>query len=206
MTPMGIASLVVRLRAPRPSRGARDLFVRAASSSTPRDGGNSRDEEAFVVVYRGREVRARAGQRLRTALLRAGESPHNGGANAINCRGLGTCGTCAVEILPPGTVKPHEWTDAERLRLNFPPHGPPGNARLRLACQVRVGGDCEVVKRGMFWGQGENVLGPRGDDDDEGMTTPPLGELEFVFDRDEWREGGALGVQTDDGRHLTRPR
>ena len=144
-------------------------------------------------MFRGKEIRAKRGQRLRTALLLGGESPHNGGANAINCRGLGTCGTCAVEIVPSGAVTPRDWTDAERLRLNFPPHGPPGNARLRLSCQVRLGGDCEAVKRDKFRGQGENVLGPRGDDDEEGMTTPPLGVLEFLLDSDEWREGGALG-------------
>lgn len=31
-------------------------------------------------------------------LLHGGVSPHNDKARAINCRGLGTCGTCAVEI------------------------------------------------------------------------------------------------------------
>ena len=111
-------------------------------------------------MFRGKEIRAKPGQRLRTALLLGGESPHNGGANAINCRGLGTCGTCAVEIVPSGAVTPRDWTDAERIRLNFPPHGPPGNAKLRLSCQVRLGGDCEVVKRDKFWGQGDDVLGP----------------------------------------------
>jgi hypothetical protein len=33
-------------------------------------------------------------------------------------------------------VLPEAWTSAERLRLNVPPHKAPGNARLRLACQV----------------------------------------------------------------------
>ena len=203
-TMASIVSFAVRLRAPRPSRSARDLIARAASSSSnPRDDGDSRDKEACVVVFRGREVRARAGQRLRTALLKGGESPHNGGtlggANVMNCRGLGTCGTCAVEIIPSGAATPQQWTNAERLRLNFPPHGPPGNKRLRLACQVRVGGDCEVVKRDMFWGQGGNVLGPRGEDEKEGMTTPPLGALEFFLDGVEWREGGALGSGRSEG-------
>ena len=36
-------------------------------------------------------------------------------------------------------MEPRAWTTAERLRLAFPPHGPPGNARLRLACQVGLG-------------------------------------------------------------------
>ena len=67
-------------------------------------------------------------------MLEAGVTPHNGRAALINCRGLGTCGTCAVEV--QGPVEPQQWTAAERLRLHFPPHSPPGNQRLRLACQV----------------------------------------------------------------------
>lgn len=140
-------------------------------------------EEDVAITYRGRALRAPRGAKLRTALLQAGVSPHNGRATLINCRGLGTCGTCAVEIrwtftnnvflfgsggreraeaagwaalgrrrerplafAPPlhllaaharrGEVEPAAWTAAERLRLNFPPHGPPGNEKLRLACQA----------------------------------------------------------------------
>ena len=82
-----VISSAVRLRASRPSRGACDLIARAASSSAnPGDGGESGDEGACVVVFRGKVIRAKRGQRLRTALLLGGESPHNGGANAINCR------------------------------------------------------------------------------------------------------------------------
>ena len=80
-------------------------------------------------------AQAERGATLRTAMLQAGVTPHNGRASLINCRGLGTCGTCAVEIR--GEVEPREWTTQESLRLNFPPHGAPGNQRLRLACQVR---------------------------------------------------------------------
>jgi hypothetical protein len=48
---------------------------------------------------------ARHGELLRTAALRVGKtSPHNGRANLINCRGLGTCGTCAVELLVDGNA------------------------------------------------------------------------------------------------------
>lgn len=88
------------------------------------------------VEYRGRTVQALQGSTLRTAMLQAGVTPHNGRATVINCRGLGTCGTCAVEV--QGPVEPAQWTTQERLRLAFPPHAPPGNRRLRLACQVRL--------------------------------------------------------------------
>ena len=80
-------------------------------------------------------LQAERGTTLRTALLQAGVTPHNGRAALINCRGLGTCGTCAVQV--KGAVEPGQWTQQERLRLHFPPHSPPGNLQLRLACQVR---------------------------------------------------------------------
>lgn len=124
----------------------------ATSCSTPQ----GQKREAVQIHYRGRTIAVPRGTRLRTALLRHDLTPHNEGAVYINCRGLGSCGTCAVEILcaaygdstvscivgvcpeelPQPTVLPTEWTTAERLRLNFPPHAPPNNQRLRLACQV----------------------------------------------------------------------
>lgn len=96
----------------------------------------------------------------------------------VVCRGLGTCGTCAVEVV--GNVEPQEWGTQERLRLNFPPHNPSSSSHLRLACQVnltaasflsllflwwsfvltwasnvqvRVEGDVKVIKYNKFWGQ-----------------------------------------------------
>jgi hypothetical protein len=136
-----------------------------------------------------------------------------------------------VEILPAHGVEPREWTAMERARLNFFPHAPPGNNRLRLACQVRLsgsggGGDqVEVIKRSMFWGQGEEVVqvdsapsegslegslqsqvlddsfadGGEGRGElqrqqrrQQGQGVTPLGALEFVLDREEWKKGGAL--------------
>jgi ferredoxin len=50
------------------------------------------------ITYRGQQLSAPQGSKLRTAMLLSGVSPYNGKAQLINCRGLGTCGTCAVEI------------------------------------------------------------------------------------------------------------
>ena len=87
------------------------------------------------VLFKGMDLPVSHGETLRTALLKTGKAtPHNGQSQMINCRGLGTCGTCAVEIV--GNVSPSTWTQQERLRLNFPPHSAPGNKKLRLACQV----------------------------------------------------------------------
>ena len=116
------------------------------------------------------------GETVRTAALRRGlVSPHNGRANLVNCRGLGTCGTCAVQI--DGNMEPMERSAKEELRLNFPPHGgsDSSSSSLRLACQVQVQGDITVTKRTGFWGQyNEVAVGS--------MPTAPFGELEFLLD------------------------
>ncbi|OAE29783.1 hypothetical protein AXG93_1513s1090 [Marchantia polymorpha subsp. ruderalis] len=122
------------------------------NSTVPRDeGGDSGAAEMVTVRFRGNEISVAKGTKLRTALLENGLSPHNGQALLINCRGMGTCGTCAVKI--EGKVVPEAWTTRETIRLNFPPHGPPQNANLRLACQVQVEGDLTVTKFNKFWGQ-----------------------------------------------------
>jgi len=143
------------------------------------------------------EFAAVDGETLRSAALRAGVvSPHNGRANLINCRGLGTCGTCAVRISSSSTnnnndadadapesaeiIEPALRNTVERVRLSVPPgHGPHSfeSSDLRLACQVRVRGDLTVTKYKGFWGQriGETA--------DRSWPTQPLGALEFVLDK-----------------------
>jgi ferredoxin len=102
-----------------------------------------------IVHFGGTSFEAPSGARLRDALIEAGLSPHNGPARQLNCRGFGTCGTCAVEIR--GSVEPAQPSARERLRLGLPPHRV--SAGLRLACQCRIAGDLEVVKHSGFWGE-----------------------------------------------------
>ena len=73
-------------------------------------------------------------------------------------------------------VSPSEWTTAEALRLNLPPHT--GKRSLRLACQVQVNSDLVVTKREGGWGQGEELAAARNDD-----RVSYLGDLEFILDR-----------------------
>ena len=117
------------------------------------------------------------GELLRTAALRRGmASPHNGRANLINCRGLGTCGTCAVTleggwIPPPNTI--------ESVRLSMPPgHGGTDNdpSRLRLSCQIPVRGNVTVQKFSGFWGQYDQLVSPT-------VPTRPFGPAEYILDR-----------------------
>lgn len=99
------------------------------------------------VRFEGQDIVCPAGANLREVLRQADAPPHNGHATWFNCRGLGTCGTCAVEL--SGEASPR--TAREQWRLNMPPHE--GGEQLRLACQVTVQGDLTVTKHGGFWGQ-----------------------------------------------------
>jgi len=100
-----------------------------------------------TVRYGDREIDCERGAVLRDALLDAGIVPHNGGATRANCRGHGTCGTCAVAVDGPTSAP----SARERWRLDFPPHD--AGSGLRLACQTRVEGDLTVAKFPGFWGQ-----------------------------------------------------
>ncbi len=100
-----------------------------------------------TVTFRGEAIECERGAILRDVLAAAGLSPHNGRSNVANCRGHGSCGTCAVAV--SGAVS--DPTRRERMRLSVPPHDPDGG--LRLSCQTRVDGDVTVEKHPGFWGQ-----------------------------------------------------
>jgi ferredoxin len=107
-----------------------------------------------TVRFAGRAIECPHGANLRIVLLRARLPLYNNLARALNCRGYGTCGTCAVRI--EGKVS--DLTTAERMRLEFPPHE--REAGLRLACQCSVLGDLVVTKHSGVWGTGEEVASP----------------------------------------------
>ena len=98
------------------------------------------------ISFAGQIIDCELNQNLRKVLLTAKLPLYNGIASKIHCRGLGTCGTCAVEI--EGEVS--SPTMVEKWRLGFPPHRSESN--LRLACQCRVLGDLSVKKHGGMWG------------------------------------------------------
>ena len=99
------------------------------------------------MTFEGRAIPCPAGANLRVVLVRAKLPLYNGLARALNCRGFGTCGTCAVRV--EGDVS--EPTAVERWRLDVPPHHL--EKGLRLACQTSVLGDVTVRKYGGLWGQ-----------------------------------------------------
>ncbi|WP_331232952.1 2Fe-2S iron-sulfur cluster binding domain-containing protein [Natronorarus salvus] len=100
-----------------------------------------------TVTFEGREVECAEGAVLRDVLIGSGASPHNGRTRYLNCHGMATCGTCAVEV--EGAVS--DRAGGEARRLSFPPHDT--ESGLRLSCQVRVEGDVTVRKYPGFWGQ-----------------------------------------------------
>ena len=101
-----------------------------------------------TITFRGQRIECDDGDTLRDVLLRAELTPHNGQARWFNCKGFGTCGTCAVEIVE-GDVGPKNRR--EQWRLSFPPHD--ADDGLRLACQIEVHDDLVIRKHPSFWGQ-----------------------------------------------------
>ena len=106
------------------------------------------------VKFQGNAIECSSGANLRKIMLDAGwDGLYNGNSRYINCRGIGSCGTCAVRI--EGEVSPANWKDKGRRSL--PPHDKTKD--LRLACQTKVLGDIEVFKYDGFWGQGDKEKG-----------------------------------------------
>lgn len=104
------------------------------------------------VLAEGKTINCEQGSNLRKILLQNSIHLYNDGAKVINCRGIGSCGTCAVKV--EGEVSAANWRD--RARRSLPPHSP--TTDLRLACQTQVLGDVKVTKFDGFWGQGSRIV------------------------------------------------
>ncbi|MDJ0661871.1 MAG: 2Fe-2S iron-sulfur cluster-binding protein [Crocosphaera sp.] len=106
----------------------------------------------FKITAQGKTITCNEGENLRRVLLKNNIDLYNGQAKIINCRGIGTCGTCALEI--EGLVSEANWKD--KTRRSLPPHSLDKNRRL--ACQTQVQGDLKLTKYDGFWGQGDKVV------------------------------------------------
>jgi ferredoxin len=105
-----------------------------------------------IVEFRGKSLECLHGSNLRMVLLHARLPLYNDAARALNCRGSGLCGTCAVRIDGPVS----EPTAVERVRLSLPPHD--RHAGLRLACQCSVLGDIKVTKLAGLFGNRKEAI------------------------------------------------
>jgi len=100
-----------------------------------------------TVHFAGSKVECLPGSNLRMVLLRARLPLYASVAAALNCRGNGICGTCAVRIEGEASAP----TPAEQRRLAHFPHRP--ESGVRLACQVSVLGDLVVTRPPGLFGQ-----------------------------------------------------
>ncbi len=103
-------------------------------------------DQTIHVTFQGVVMPCLMGDVLRDVLVKHGLTPHNGKTEWINCKGIGTCGTCAVRIQGPVS----EPGIKERVRMQLPPYVSVPD--LRLACRVQVMGDVLVQKFNGFWG------------------------------------------------------
>jgi len=104
-----------------------------------------------TIRFANHTVECETGDNLRRVLRKNKLPLYNGAAPIIHCRGLGTCGTCAVRI--EGEVS--EMTGIERWRLSVPPHNKENG--LRLACQCQVLGDLTLTKYEGLWGHKQEI-------------------------------------------------
>jgi ferredoxin len=112
----------------------------------------SADENNFLVeLPSGKEVHVSKDKDLRTNLKDHFNELYHPNMKLINCRGMGTCGTCALVI--KGNVTPP--TKIEEWRLNFPPHKNSLEKNIRLLCQCRPLSNLSLKKLNGRWGQGD---------------------------------------------------
>jgi ferredoxin len=101
-------------------------------------------------VNEKQEIEVPAGANLRQAAREAGIAIYKGLDRYLNCRGLGLCGTCRVQV-----TKGMENLSPKSLmeKINFNLHPLTSLAvigheeEMRLACQVQVNGDCTIETR-----------------------------------------------------------
>ena len=108
------------------------------------------------ITAQGKTFQCKPGANLRQALIKNGIDLYSPRANYINCRGIGTCGTCAVKIESLGSaegVSATNWRDTARRSL--PPHDL--DKPLRLACQTKVLDDIRITKYKGFWGHQPDI-------------------------------------------------
>jgi ferredoxin len=104
------------------------------------------------IFAQGQEITCPIAVNLRQLLLQHNIDLYNGNAKLINCHGIGTCGTCAVEI--SGELASANWR--EQARCALPPHR--ASKGRRLACQIQVTADLEIHKYNGFWGEGDQLI------------------------------------------------
>ncbi len=86
-----------------------------------------------MVTVQGKTLTCENGANLRKVLLRHDINLHNGQSKIINCRGIGSCGTFAVEVT--GAVSTPNWKDKIRRSEGY---GSRNRSRLILSNKTVV--------------------------------------------------------------------
>jgi len=109
-----------------------------------------------TIVNEKKDLEVAQGSNLRQEVMKAGLELYKGADRILNCRGFGLCGTCKV-IVKDGMSNLSPKGLKERLRLALMPFATIGHEDdLRLACQVKVLGDCSIETKPALNTSGEN--------------------------------------------------
>jgi ferredoxin len=106
-------------------------------------------------VNEKQEIEVPEGANLRLEAMKAGIQVYENIHKLLNCRGLGLCGTCKV-LVKSGKEHLSAKTGIERFTLARMLSTIGHEDDMRLSCQCKVQGDCEIITRPGFNWSGEN--------------------------------------------------
>jgi ferredoxin len=110
-------------------------------------------------VNEKQEIEVPEGSNLRKEAMKAGIQLYTPVYRYLNCRGNGACGSCRV-LIKSGMENVTGKGFIEKANLTLHPiasFAAIGHEdEMRLACQVKVNGDCSVVTQPAFNLDGEN--------------------------------------------------
>jgi ferredoxin len=99
-------------------------------------------------------VECEPGEKLRDVAIRHGIQLYPGMKKYFNCHGFAQCGECRVHVLK-GMENLGKKTFPEKLRIAVSWFKFGNEDKVRLACQARVFGDCDVYTQPEFNWYGE---------------------------------------------------
>jgi ferredoxin len=106
-------------------------------------------------VNEKQELEVPVGANLREEALKNGIQVYRGIERFLHCMGKGLCGTCKV-IVKEGKDNLSPKTTLEKVALFRMLSSIGQENQLRLSCQCKVNGDCEIITQpGLNW-TGEN--------------------------------------------------
>ena len=96
-----------------------------------------------VFVKEKKEIEVPVGANLREEARKAGIEVYQGLSRYLNCFGHGSCGTCRV-LVKKGMENLSPKVGKEKIKLGLMMGTIGCEEESRLACQVKVNGDCTV--------------------------------------------------------------